>query len=103
MVVAVGLTLVEPFADADVNVPGVMVILEAPAVAQLSVLLAPAFTLVGFAANEVIVGMETFPEGELEELDNPQFTRPTQANKTIIMRARAQGSGPEELSRRQPR
>ena len=103
MVVAVGLMLAEPLADVDVNVPGVMAILEAPAVAQLSVLLAPAFTLVGFAANEVIVGMEPFPEGELEELDNPQFTRPTQANKTTITRASANGSGLEELSRWQPR
>jgi hypothetical protein len=93
----------EPLADVDVNVPGVMAILEAPTVAQLSVLLAPAFTLVGFAANEVIVGMDTFPEGELEELDNPQFTRPTQANKRIITRAGAQESSPEELSRREPR
>ncbi len=83
-------------------VPGVMAILVAPAVAQLNMLLAPALTVVGFAANEVIVGMETFPEGELEELDDPQFTRPTQANKTIITRASAQGSDPEELSRWEP-
>ena len=100
--VAVGLTLVEPFADADVNVPGVMAILVAPAVAQLSVLLAPAFTVVGFAANEVIVGMEAFPGGELEELDNPQFTRPRQAINMIITRPCAEGSGPEELSRWEP-
>ena len=93
----------EPLADVDVNVPGVMTILEAPTVAQLSVLLAPAFTLVGFAANEVIVGMESFPEDELEELDNPQFTRPRQENKTIITRASVQESGPEELNPREER
>jgi hypothetical protein len=81
--------LAEPLADVDVNVPGVMAILVAPVVAQLNVLPAPGFTLVGFAANEVIVGIEVFPEGELEELDNPQFTRPTQANKTRITMAGA--------------
>jgi hypothetical protein len=41
VVVAVGLTLVEPVANVDVNVPGVMAILVAPLVAQLSVMLEP--------------------------------------------------------------
>ena len=57
MVVAVGLTLVEPLADVDVNVPGVMAILVAPLVAQLSMLLEPGLILVGLAAKELIVGM----------------------------------------------
>jgi hypothetical protein len=39
VVVVVGLTVVEPLADVDVNEPGVMAILAAPVVAQLSVLL----------------------------------------------------------------
>jgi hypothetical protein len=95
--------LAEPLADVDVNVPGVMAILVAPVVTQLNVLFAPGFTLVGFAANEVIVGMDPFPEDELEELDNPQFTRPRQASKTIITRASVRESGPEELNRREPR
>ena len=56
MVVAVGLTLVEPLAEVDVNVPGVMAILVAPLVAQLSVLLEPELTLVGLAAKALIVG-----------------------------------------------
>ena len=56
MVVAVGLTLVEPLADVDVNVPGVMAILAAPLVAQFSVLLEPELTLVGLAVKELIVG-----------------------------------------------
>ena len=47
MVVAVGLTLVEPLAEVDVNVPGVMAILVAPLVAQLSKLLEPEFILYG--------------------------------------------------------
>ncbi|MGA2084783.1 MAG: hypothetical protein ABSG60_04615 [Terracidiphilus sp.] len=57
MVVAVGLTLVEPLADVDVNVPGVMAMLAAPLVAQLSVLLEPEAMLVGSAVNELIVGL----------------------------------------------
>ena len=57
MVVAVGLTLVEPLADVDVNVPGAMAMLAAPLVAQLSVLLEPGLILVGLAAKELIFGM----------------------------------------------
>jgi hypothetical protein len=56
VVVAVGLTLVEPLADVEVNVPGVMAMLVAPVVAQLSVLLAPELMLVGFAVKDVIAG-----------------------------------------------
>ena len=56
VVVAVGLTLVEPLVDVDVNVPGVMAIFVAPFVDQLSVLLAPEFIVAGPAANELIVG-----------------------------------------------
>jgi len=58
VVVAVGLTLVEPLADVDVNVPGVMAILVAPLVDQLSVLLEPEFIVAGLPANELIVGGE---------------------------------------------
>jgi len=79
VVVAVGLMLVEPLADVDVNVPGVMAILVAPVAAQLNVLLVPELTLVGFAAKEVIVGAEPFSEGPLEA--PPQAASPTQANK----------------------
>ncbi|MGA9670566.1 MAG: hypothetical protein WBQ94_15245, partial [Terracidiphilus sp.] len=56
VVVAVGLTVVEPLADVDVNVPGVMAMLVAPVVTQLSVLLEPELMLVGLAVNELIVG-----------------------------------------------
>ncbi|MFZ0963990.1 MAG: hypothetical protein WAO35_24255 [Terriglobia bacterium] len=54
---AVGLTLVEPLADVDVNVPGVMAMLAAPVVAQASVLLEPEAMLVGLAVNELITGL----------------------------------------------
>jgi hypothetical protein len=56
VVVAVGLTLVEPLGDVEVNVPGVMAILAAPVVAQLSVLLEPEAMLAGLAVKELMVG-----------------------------------------------
>ena len=58
MVVAVGDTVVEPLADVEVKDPGVMLMLVAPLVAQLSVLLAPAAMLVGLAVKELMVGFE---------------------------------------------
>ena len=66
--------LVEPLADVDVNVPGVMATLVAPAATQLSVLLVPELMLVGLAVKEVIVGPESFPEGEPDEdVEPPQL------------------------------
>ena len=56
MVVAVGLTLVEPLAAVEVNVPGVIPILVAPLVAQLNLLIAPEVILEGLAVKELIVG-----------------------------------------------
>jgi hypothetical protein len=60
-VVAVGLTLSEPLALAEVNVPGVIEMLVAPVAIQFSVLLAPVVTLAGVAANEEIVGADPLP------------------------------------------
>jgi hypothetical protein len=57
VVVAVGLTLVEPLADLDVNVPGVIARLVAPVVAQLNVLVAPEVIVVGFAEKELMIGL----------------------------------------------
>jgi hypothetical protein len=57
VVVADGLTSVEPLADVEVNVPGVMAILVAPIVAQLSMLLEPEEIVVGLAVKELIVGL----------------------------------------------
>lgn len=57
MVVAVGLTLVEPLAAVEVNIPGVIPILVAPLVAQLNLLLAPEVILEGLAVKELIVGV----------------------------------------------
>ena len=96
MVVAVGLTLVEPLADVDVNVPGVIAILVAPVVAQFSVLLEPEAMLVGLAVNELIVGAEPFP-GELPE---PQPATPAHANRmsAVAQRYTPEECGPRELS-----
>jgi uncharacterized protein (DUF2236 family) len=85
VVVAVGLTLVEPVADVDVKLPGVMAILVAPDVAQLSVLLEPEVMLVGSAVKEAIVGGEPFVGGGADE---PQPVSSTPINR--IMRTSAQ-------------
>jgi hypothetical protein len=86
---------VEPLADEEVNVPGVMAILVAPVVAQLSVLPAPEVMAVGAAAKEAIVGAEVFPgdEGPGDKVEAPQPASPKQTNK---MRTSGQRSGPEE-------
>ena len=52
-----GLTLVEPLADVDVKVPGVIAMLVAPAAAQLSMLLEPELMVVGLAVKELMVGL----------------------------------------------
>ena len=100
MVVAVGLTLVEPLADVDVNVPGAMAILVAPIVAQLSVLLAPEFMAVGAAVKEVIVGAEPGPEDWLDESGLVQPDCPTRANRvsTITQSSSPKGCGHLYLS-----
>ncbi len=54
--VAVGFTLVEPLAEVEANVPGVIATPVAPVVAQLRVLVEPEAMLVGLAVKEVIVG-----------------------------------------------
>ena len=74
--------LAEPPADVEVNVPGVMAILVAPAAAHVSVLLVPGFMLVGFAVKEVIAGIEPFAEGEL--VDVPQPASPIQLDRMTI-------------------
>jgi hypothetical protein len=97
-VVTVGLMLVDPLADVDVNVPGVMAMLAAPAADQLRVLLAPEFMLVGFAAKDAICGTEPFPVGRLDEVPEAQPASPAQESR---VRTSAQSSSPEELSPRE--
>ena len=91
MVVTVGFIVVEPLADVEVKVPGVMAILVAPAATQLSVLLVPEFMLVGFATKDVIIGPDPFDD-EFDELE-PQPSSPS--NK---MRSTAQRPRREEFS-----
>jgi hypothetical protein len=92
VVVAVGLTLVEPIEDADVKVPGVMLMLDASAVVQLRVLLAPELTLVGFAANDDIVGGICLSAGGSET--PPQLINPIQAPKHAA-KVRLKAASPE--------
>jgi hypothetical protein len=58
VVVPVGLTLIVPLADSDADayVPGVIAMLVAPDVVQLSTLTPPGAMLVGLAVNEIIKG-----------------------------------------------
>jgi hypothetical protein len=97
VVVAVGLTLAEPFGKVDVNDPGVMEMLVAPVAAQLSLLLVPALMLAGTATKDVIAGTVTFPVELPDEPTEPQPTRPTQ---TYIVRTMAQRGSPESWSPR---
>jgi len=55
-VVAVGLTPVEPLGPVVVNVPGVMAMLVAPVVSQLSSVLEPELMVAGVAVKEIIEG-----------------------------------------------
>ena len=79
--VAVGLTLVEPLADTEVKVPGVMAIVVAPFVSQISVALAPGSMPVGLALKEVMAGIVPLLP---DELDEPQPGNPARHNKTRI-------------------
>lgn len=54
--VAVGFTLVEPLANVEVKVPGVMETLTAPVVTQLRELVEPKLIALGVALNEVMAG-----------------------------------------------
>jgi hypothetical protein len=55
-VVDVGATVVEPLADVDVNVPGVMATLVAPVMLKASVVLEPREMPARLAVNELIAG-----------------------------------------------
>jgi hypothetical protein len=91
VVVAVGLMLVVPLASVEVKVPGVMLTLVAPLVAQLSVLLEPELMVAGLAEKDVIVGAEPFPE---DEVDTPQPARPRLNRRR--MRSRRRGARSEK-------
>ena len=80
------------------SVPGVIAIVVAPVVAQLSVLLEPDLMLAGLAVKDVTVGAEPVP-GTVEVgsgllVEPPQLAKPIHVSKT---RAPAQSASPEEL------
>jgi len=98
--------LVEPLADVDRNVPGVIATLAAPITDQLRLLLVPEFMLGGFASNDAICGTVPFPvgAGELAELpaaaqpaSPAQQSRASAVAKTVA-KTRAQSSSREDLS-----
>jgi hypothetical protein len=94
VVATVGFTIIEPFANADVNVPGVMAMLAAPLVVQLNVVLAPELMLVGFAVKEMIAGDWPASGIEVIEVNELQATSPA---KTKEMRIGEQSPGREEI------
>jgi hypothetical protein len=65
VVVDAGLSDTEPLALVDVNVPGVMEIVAAPLLTQLSVVLEPGLMLVGLALNDVMFGADPVVGGGL--------------------------------------
>ncbi|HLY40632.1 MAG TPA: hypothetical protein VKR52_05430 [Terracidiphilus sp.] len=78
---AEGLSDVVPLAEVDVNVPGVIVMLVAPEVDQLSVLLAPALMLAGLAAKDVIVGAGVCEVVGVEDPPQPARTPPRRTSR----------------------
>jgi hypothetical protein len=87
VVVAVGLTVVEPLASVEVKVPGAMAMLVAPVTAQVSVLLAPELIVAGLAANKVITGGEPGPEAEVEIVEpQPEKTTETSGTRSSAQR-----------------
>jgi len=77
----------------EVNVPGVIAILVAPVVAQLSVLLEPELMLVGLAVKELIDGLgSALRLGFGEPFTPPQLVMPIEATRARI-------SAPRELRR----
>src|ERR1035438_10214906 len=81
--------VVEPLADVDVIVPGVMAIVVAPVAVQLRVLLLPEFMLVGFAVKELMAGTEPFPAGAGQPQPVNIIIIATAANRTMAITAGA--------------
>ena len=82
----VGLTLVDPVAEVELNVPGEIEIVVAPLVVHFSVLLVPVVTLVGLAAKDVIEGAVPVPVVFVVVEALPQPDKPTHASKISASR-----------------
>jgi hypothetical protein len=70
--------LVVPFADVDVNIPGVMATVVAPLVSQIRVLLAPKLMPAGLAVKEVMAGAVPLSDAEV---DAPQPSNPAKLSR----------------------
>jgi hypothetical protein len=81
VVVAVGLTVVVPWAVVDVKLPGAMVMLVAPVVFQLSVEELPETMELGLAEKDAMEGIESLE-------DAPQPSGPAGAMRTRNSRQR---------------
>jgi hypothetical protein len=102
VVVAVGLTLVEPVAELEVNDPGVIAMPVAPLVAQFKVLLEPELMVVGVAAKDVTVGAEPVPVVALCLVALLQLAIAAQASRSTTRRARVVSPGKWEAVPRMP-
>ena len=103
MVVAVGLTLIEPLADEELKLPGAIETAVAPFVVQFNVLLAPELMVLGFGVKDAIVGADAVPGFwfmGLAALPPPQPARPAKPSNTKAM---AKRSSPEHSRHREPK
>jgi hypothetical protein len=97
VVVTVGLRATEPLAETDAKVPGVIVMLVAFAVVQLSVVLAPAMMAAGLAEKEEMVGA-----GASAMVGNG-VVQPASPAQAATESARTQTAGPRQLRWSAPR
>lgn len=88
-----GSTLVEPLAEVDLKVPGVMAMRVAFFVAQLSVTLEPAVMVVGLASKEEITGLLDLLAAALAIAGNPAQAIRTRINAQRIARVRLSPQG----------
>jgi hypothetical protein len=97
VVVAVGFTVIDPLESSDAYDPGVMTMLLAPVVTQLSVAPAPVPTVPGFAVNEEMVGLAA------EAICATGATHPASSPEAISRMASAKIPGRDDFSSRKPR
>ena len=97
---AVGLRATELVAEVDEKLPGIIVTLVAPEVAQLSVVLLPAVIDAGLAENEEIVGIGTcgiVGNGAVQLVSPAQARRPPKRTRPRKMRLRVCRPDPDSL------
>jgi len=92
-VVDAGLTATEPLALVDVNVPGVMEMLLAPLLTQLSVALEPGLMLAGLALKDAMVGADPEVAGGLAGLVVPPVPGSSDEPPQLASKVAAVSSG----------